>query len=82
MQGCKQRRAGFENRTQRKAAEDRSCLACSLPLPSSRAVPVSQECSQGRQRPLRSRGDQEGWGEWSMAVFVMDNVNEDGGDGR
>ena len=30
------------------------CLACSLPLPSSRAVPVSQECSQGRQGPLRS----------------------------
>ena len=42
------------------------CLACSLPLPSSRAVPVSQECSQGRQGPLRSGvgvgGDRGGGG--------------------
>lgn len=44
---------------QREAADDRCCLACSVPLPSSRAVPGSQECSQGRQGASAKQGG--GW---------------------
>lgn len=56
---------GFETKTQRKATEDCSCLACLLPLPSSRAVPMSQECSQGRQGLCEAGGV---WGRESGGV--------------
>lgn len=64
-------------------------LSLFIALPSSRAVPVSQEYSQGRQEPLRSGGGEgirkrRGEGCWCMWVgdgFGSKTVKVNGRDG-